>query len=239
MKAIDILERLKGKAVFTVQDVERISYCSRKYAELMIRRLEKSRRIKKVMRNAYTTKDNLFLIASNITYPSYISFWAASQLLGFTEQILNTVHVATTRPIKRINFGGNKIKFIPIRKYFFGYKKVHMLEGDIFVAENEKLLIDAFLRHKEMGNFDEIEKVFVSAEISEEKLVGYLKRTESKSLIKRVGFLLEKTKGIDISGYFKLDKNYILLNPFSKKWKHISSKWRVKYDKQGRAEEVL
>lgn len=227
MNTIELIEKLKEKSVFKVQDIERIAYCDRRYGKLILNRLKKRGLIKKVTRNVYTTKDNIFVIASNIVYPSYISFWSASCFLGYTEQILNTVQVATTRRVKPIKFEGYEIKFILI-KDFFGYKKLRTGEGGIFIAEDEKLLIDAFLKPKEMGNFDEIEKIFENANISEEKIITYLKKTGKQTIIKRVGFLLEKIKGYDISKSFELDKNYVLLNPFSKNWKKIDSKWRIK-----------
>ena len=227
MKAIELLEKVKEKPVFRVQDIERIAYTERNYVKVMLSRLKKRGLIKQVGRNAYTTKDSISVIASNITYPSYISFWSASSFLGYTEQILSTVQVATTRRMKPIEFEGYMIKFIPL-KHFFGYKKIATNDGEMFMAENEKLLIDAFLKPRECGNFDEIEKIFDNAEISKEKLVDYLKRTGNQAVIKRVGFLLEKAKGIDISGSFNLDRNYSFLNPFSKKWHSLSSKWRVK-----------
>lgn len=227
MKTIELLEKLKEKPVFRIQDIERIAFCNREYAKLIAHRLKKRGLIKQVTRNAYTTKDNIFVIASNITYPSYISFWSASYFLGYTEQIVNTVHIAVTRRIKPIKFEGYLIKFVPL-KYFFGYKKIHTSEGDIFVAEDEKLLIDAFLKYRECGNFDEIEKIFENSRIDKEKLAAYLKKINSQAAAKRVGFLLEKIKGIDISKSLKLNKNYVLLNPFSKEWKEINSKWRIK-----------
>ncbi|MCJ7816353.1 MAG: hypothetical protein MUP55_00715, partial [Candidatus Aenigmarchaeota archaeon] len=199
----------------------------RSYAKLMLNRLKKRGLIKKVGRNAYTTKDSIYVIASNITYPSYISFWSASSLLGYTEQIVNTIQVATTRRTDPIRFEGYAIKFIPV-KDFFGYKKTITNDGELFMVENEKLLIDAFLKPKECGNFDEIRKIFEGADISEEKLIDYLKRNGRQTVIKRVGFLLEKIKGYDISNYFELDRNYVILNPFSNKWRTVDGKWRVK-----------
>ncbi|MCX6814611.1 MAG: type IV toxin-antitoxin system AbiEi family antitoxin domain-containing protein [Candidatus Aenigmarchaeota archaeon] len=227
MKAIELLEKVREKPVFRVQDIERIAGIKRSYAKLTLNRLKKRGLIKQVGRNAYTTKDNIFVIASNITYPSYISFWSASSFLGYTEQILNTVQVAATRRMSTIRFGGYTIKFIPL-KDFFGYRKTMTNDGELFIAENEKLLIDAFLKPKECGNFDEIRKIFEGADISEERVIDYLKRTGSQTAIKRVGFLLEKTKGKDISGSFEPDRNYVVLNPFSKKWGTIDGKWRVK-----------
>lgn len=226
MKTILLMERLKEKPVFKVADIERISLCSKKYAWLTLNRLKKAGFITRITKNVYTTDKNAFVVASNIAYPSYISFLSASSFLGYTEQKPYVIQVAATRRIKEIYYKGYKIEFTSLR-HFFGYKKLATEQGEVFIAENEKLMMDAFERWKEMGNFDEIIKVFEKADISEEKLVEYLKKANSKAIIKRVGCLLEKKKGVDISRHFKPDNNYIRLNPFSKKAKIKNSKWRV------------
>ncbi len=235
MKTINLLNTLKSKPIIRVQDIERIAYCNKEYAKQVINRLKKAGLLEKLRRNAYTTKDDIPVVASNLISPSYISFWYASYYMGYTEQIINTVHIATTRKIKPVEFKGYKLKFIPIQ-HFFGYKKLKTTEGDIFIAEDEKLLIDAFLKPKECGNIGEIEKIFENAEISQEKLIAYLQKLNSQTVTKRVGFTLEKIRGIDISRHFRLDNNYIILDPFLKKWNKISSKWRIKYDIKRRAD---
>lgn len=237
MKTIELLNKLKTKPIVRVQDIARIAYCDKEYAKLIINRLKKAKLLKKLRRNAYTTKDDILVIASNITFPSYISFWYASYRLGYTEQIVNTIHIATTRKIKPIDFEGYRLKFIPL-KHFFGYKKIKTIEGDIFIVEGEKLLIDAFLKPKECGNLDEIEKIFENSKISKEKLVEYLHKLDNQTIIKKVGFTLEKLKGVDISKTFKIDDNYVILDPFLKKWNKINKKWRIKYDNQRRIDEL-
>jgi len=227
MKTIDLMEKLKKRPIFKVQDVERLAYCSREYAKLIVNRLKKRGYVTRVMRNVYTTKSDIFVVASNIVYPSYISFWSAACFLGYTEQIVNTISVATTRKIRPLKFEGYTIRFVPL-KHFFGYRKMTTSEGDIFVAEDEKLIIDAFLRPSECGNFDEIQKIFKNANISKNKIVGYLKMVNNNSIAKKIGFLLEKTKNIDIADSFRLDNNYPVLNPFAKEWKKRSSKWRLR-----------
>lgn len=227
MNTIEIMKKLNSLPVFRVQDIERLCRCKREYARLILHRLKEKNLIKRVTGNAYTIKDDISVIASNIYYPCYISFWYASYFLGYTEQIVNTVQVATTGIKKIINFENYKIKFIPINK-FFGYKKIRTKDGSIFMVEDEKLLIDAFLRPKECGNFDEIKKIYENSKVSEKKIIEYLKRIDKQSIIKRAGYLLEKTKGLDLSEKFELDRNYIVLNPFSKKWKKINSKWRLR-----------
>lgn len=227
MKEITLIDSLKEKVTFSVQDVQRMGGFSREYSKLVLNRLVKRKLIKRVTRNTYTLQKDIYVVASNLKTPSYISFWSASSYYGFTEQILSTVYVACTRKISSINFEGYKIKFVKIND-FFGYKKIKINNGEMFIAEQEKLLIDGFLHYKEMGNFDEIEKVFINAEISEEKIVEYLKKIKKISLIKRVGYMLEKHKGMDISKSFKMDRNYVFLNQFSKKYKYLNSKWMVK-----------
>ncbi len=227
MRTIELLKKLESKPLFRVQDVERLCLCERSYAKLLLHRLKERGLVRRVTRNVYTTKDDIWVVASNIAIPCYISFWAASYFFGYTEQIVNTIQVATTFRKNPINFEGYTVKFIPIKE-FFGFRKIRTESGEVFMVEPEKLLIDVFLRPRECGNFDEIIKVYENAEISEEKVRKYLKRVNRQSIIKRVGYLLEKIRGIDVSEDFELDRNYVVLNPFSSTWKKINSKWRVK-----------
>ena len=222
-----LAKKLEKKPVFSVQDAQRVAGCSREYAKVLVHRLLEKGMIKRVTRNRYTTLDDIWVIASNLHPPSYISFWSASYLLGYTEQIVNTVQLATPRKNGKLEFQGYGIKFIPI-KQFFGYRKERTKHGDLFIVENEKLLIDAFLRPSELGNFDEILNVFRNAEIDEKKILEYLQKAGKDSITKRVGYLLEKLQGIDLREHFELDRNYINLDPFNPRWKTIDKKWRVR-----------
>ncbi len=226
---IELIEELRKKSVFSLNDITRLCYCSREYSKIILNRLLKRNLIKKITKNKYTVDGDIYVIASNIKYPGYISFWAASSYLGYTEQILNTIQIATTKKYKEVDFQGYKIRFIPM-KYFFGYKKQRTSRGEVFIVESEKLLLDCMLKQKETGNFDEITKIFKNSKISKEKVIDYLKKTKNQSLIKRVGFMLERYKKIDISKNFELDTNYIKLNTFSTKYKKTDSKWRVYHD---------
>ncbi len=227
MNTLQLLKKLELKPTFKVQDIERICRCSKAYAKLILHRLDERGLIKKVTKNIYTTKSDIWVIASNIAYPSYISFWSASYFFGYTEQIVNTIQLATAFRKKQIDFENYLIKFVPI-KHFFGYRKMRTENGPIFIAEPEKLLIDVLLKPKECGNFDEILKIYKNAKFSLKKLINYLKKINKQHLIKRAGYLLELTRGIDISSKFNLDRNYVLLNPFSLSWKKINSKWRIR-----------
>ncbi len=229
MDAIKLLDKLKQKPVFRIEDVQKVTGKKRGYATLILHRLKKRGLIRKITENRYTTKDSIYVIASNLVYPSYISFWSASAFLGYTEQMPSIIRVAVTRKLNPVEFDGYKIKFIKLsKKEFFGYKKIITDEGPIFIAENEKLIIDALNKQKECGNPAEIENIIKNADVDINKVIDYLKLTGKHALTKRVGFLLEKIKNTDISDEFELNRNYVILNQFSKKWNKINTKWRVK-----------
>ena len=227
---MNLLPYLKGKALVDIATIKKIVGAKPKYASLVLQRLVKSRVLKKVTRNRYTSLSNPYIIATNLYTPSYLSFWSASQYLGLTEQIVNTIHIVTTSPHQSIQFEQYTFKFIVLpKKYFFGFEKVQTEEGAIFIVDKEKLFIDALLRPREMGNFDEIENVIQKAEINKEKIANYLQRTKNASVIKKVGYLLETYKSIDLYPQFKIkDKNYVRLNPFTQKTKKNVAKWRIK-----------
>lgn len=227
MKERELIDMLKRKSIFSVQDVQRVGNFNANYAKLALNRLNKRGVIKRISRNKYCIEDDIYVISSNLKFPSYVSFWSASAYYGFTEQILNSIFLATTKNYKKLEFEGYKIKFIKT-KDFFGFKKIKTDKGEIFMVEQEKLLLDCFVGFKQMGNFDEIVKVFEQADVSKDKIIDYLKRTNNRSLFKKVGFMLEKYKNIDISDEFDLDRNYVFLNPFTRKFKEINSKWMVK-----------
>jgi len=89
-------------------------------------------------------------------------------------------------------------------------------------------MIDAFLKPECMGNFQEIENVFANApEPDIEKLRGYLQRLGSERVWRQAGYLLEKHRGIDISGLMEMSRNYYPANPFAK-GSGINRKWRLR-----------
>jgi len=87
----------------------------------------------------------------------------------------------------------------------------------MFIASDEKLIIDSLEHQERIGNFDEIQKIIENSKIDKKKIIDFLKRNNNDSTIKRVGYLLEKIKKIDISKEFKLNNNYVKLSRLSKK----------------------
>jgi len=216
------------RIILTPRNISQLKDSKKNYASLVLERLARKNLIKKVKKGKYTSSSNIFLIATNIIYPSYISFWSGIAYKGCTEQILSTIFVACTKKTRNISFENYKIKFIKLSKTnFFGYKKETAENGEIFVADNEKLLIDCLLYPRYSGNIDEVVKLIQNVEINAEKLEKYLLKIKNKSLIKKVGYLLEEYKKINIKIKIK-DRNYVFL-PIKKQEK-INKKWRIKFN---------
>lgn len=131
-------------------------------------------------------------IASRLVWPSYVSFWSALNFYHYTEQVPQTIFVATTRQKRGMVVSGRKIQFVKMaKKRFFGYAKT----GDIVMAEREKAIADSLLFPRYAGGITEIAKAMREArgEISAEKLAGYAVAMGSKPLAVRLGYLLEST----------------------------------------------
>lgn len=221
---IELLNYINSKTIVTKSDIKKIINTNNEYAYLVLQRLKNKNILKKITKGKYTTKSNPYEIGTNINPPAYISFLTASELKGYTEQIINNIEIITN---KNQIFNFENYKFTLIKsKYLFGFEKI----DNYFIADDEKLLIDCFLYRKFSGNFDEILKIINNSKINKEKIINYLKKIKNKNLIKRIGFVLEKIKKIDISKEFSIDKNYIYLDTITKKHKNINTKWRIKYD---------
>jgi len=217
---------LEKQAVLRFNDIARY-FNSREYARVFLHRMAKAGNIRRVMKGVYSASDDIFAIASNIYYPSYISFLSASSLYGFTQAIPIVVYVATTRKHQHLETMGYGVEFVQMKEVW-GYRKERRGNADAFIADVEKLMIDAFIKPEHMGNFHEIELVFAnSAKLDVARLKEYILRLGSGRVYRQVGYMLEKQRGMDIEGWMEVDRNYYALNPFQSGRK-VNKKWRLR-----------
>jgi predicted transcriptional regulator of viral defense system len=219
-------ELVAKQQIIRFNDILRITK-SNSYAKVLIHRAIKSGALIQIRKGVYSASNDIYVIASNIYYPSYLSFLSASYLYGFTEAIPVTVYVATSQKHKGLDVLEYIIKFKRI-PHVYGYHKEKHEGGEIFLADQEKLMVDSFLYPECMGNFLEIENVFSkSAAPDLNRLKNYLARIGSNKAYRQIGYMVEKYKQVDISGWMKIDRNYHDLNPFLKGRK-INKKWRLR-----------
>ncbi|MFW5847191.1 MAG: type IV toxin-antitoxin system AbiEi family antitoxin domain-containing protein [Nanoarchaeota archaeon] len=208
--------------VFKVSDIEKLLEVNKQKAYNIIKSLKKKGAIISVGKGKFTLYGtNEFEIASELNFPSYISFWTALNYYGFSDNTPKKIFIATTKYSKEIK----NFKFVTLsKKKFFGYTSI----GKITIAEKEKSIIDSLLFPKYSGGIKEIKTSLEKAveEIEIKKLIDFAIKTDSKAVIRRLGFLLEKLKIKYPKKIEKLiGKGYELLDPSLEKKNNLNKKW--------------
>ena len=227
MKSQKLVEILKGlkKPVFSLSDISKILGKKEDYTKLYVHRLARKRLVR-VERNKYTLKGtNPFLVATNLIFPSYLSFISAYSYYGLTNQLSKVCYVVALRQKKSLSYMGYLIKFVKFsQQRFFGFRK-ELLEGKfVLVAEIEKAIVDS-LYIPRYCPVSETFFVLKNAEFDLEKLLSYAKKMKSLALLQRLGFLLDFL-GIKINAGITFS-NYVLLNPSLPKEGEKNKKWKI------------
>lgn len=230
MKSIEFLQKIQElrNPVFTLHDAAKITGKTRQYLKLYLFRLKKRNLLKEVERGKYTMAFNPFVVASHLTFPSYISFLSAYSYYQITTQMPRIIYVVSHAPKKRISYEQYTFQFITFSsQHIFGYKREEIGRNIIFIAEKEKAIIDSLYLPRYCA-IDETFAALQDKDIDIVKLVHYARRMDSIIVLKRLGYLLEKRE-IDIFDDVKkeLHGRYDLLNPYLKKTKIKNPKWKL------------
>ena len=226
IEKIELLKKLENHPLFTFNDFVRITGITPKYARTLLYRLKKEKLIFSVMKGKYTLHDDPMIFASYIFVPSYISFWTALRFYDLTEQLPIEIMLATPVYRKTIKFMDTPITFTRIKE-FWGYKKTKYGKFDIFIAEKEKCIIDSLLAKK--VPLDEIFNALQTGDVNIEKLIEFAVKTENKSLMKRLGYMLEiyGTDASELEREVHSDRNYIALDWNLPRRGKINTKWKL------------
>lgn len=230
MQAINFLKEVEKipNPVFLLNDVERITGKNREYSRTYIHRLKKRNLVCEVEKGKYSLNNDSLEISTSIISPSYISFISAYNLHSLTTQIPLNVQVVCAKSRKPLIIGESKIIFTKFKpKNIFGYKREPFRNKYIFIAEIEKAAIDSLYLPEYCPISDTFEAI-KNMKIDKDKLIEYALRMDSIVTIKRLGYMLE-LNGVDIYENIKhlINNRYDLLNPFMKRSKNNSSKWKL------------
>jgi predicted transcriptional regulator of viral defense system len=206
MKKLELLRELGKTPTFNNKRVRELIGKDSAYTWLVVHRMKRDGLITEIEKDKYTVHEDPLVVASSLTWPSYISCWAALRHHGLTEQLPTAIHVVTTRSRKRreVEFGNARIVFIRTKpSCFFGFGKTRLGGLEVFVAEPEKALVDSALFRR--VSFSEIADIvrenFKSIDAS--KLIGHLLKIGNSASAKRFGYLLEC---LGVETYGKLGK---------------------------------
>ena len=232
MKAAELTEALEGlqKAVYTVQDIARITGKGPAYLNVYLHRLKTRGVLEEVERGTYALNyTDPMLIASGLLFPSYLSFMSGLRFYNLTTQLPRTVLVACATSKKEIRKQTYGIQFVRLKKSrLFGYTRERMYGNKVaVVGELEKVIVDSLLL-PQYCPIDETFGALVDGKPNTERLVQYALRMDSTVLLKRLGYLLERA-GTDVYGRLKgrLSRRYDRLNPFLPPGKKRERRWKL------------
>jgi predicted transcriptional regulator of viral defense system len=214
-----LFEKLKKEnlEIFRTEDICNLLNVSKTKAYNIAKSLKRKKAIKKYKRFFVFSETDELAIASGILSPSYISFWSALGYYGLSDNFPKRIFVANPKLSTKIQ----NIKYIKILpKRFFGYRKI----GEKVIAEKEKAIIDCLFLPRYCGGIKEIEKA-IQNKLNIKKLIEYAIRFNSKAVIRRLGYLLEKNK-INAKKLKKhIGKGYEVLDPALKKKNNLNKIW--------------
>ncbi|MBI2671442.1 hypothetical protein HYX16_00750 [Candidatus Woesearchaeota archaeon] len=216
MHEIEVLEKLSKLPVFSLSDLNQIIE-NRGYAKKFLKRMCSQKKILKIKKNFYTFYKDDFLVSTFLVKPSYISSASALSYFRLITQIPNEVFCITQKKPQKIG----KINFFHTN-YFFGFKNEEYENFKIMIAEPEKAIIDSF----SIIPVSIFEEAF--EEINADKMIKYLKKIRKSSIIKRVGYIMEKN-GFDVYNKLKnlINYKYINLDPLLKSKGRKDIKWKI------------
>ncbi len=134
-----------------------------------------------------------FVIACQFITDSFIAYGSAAEYHGLTTQLFQNVLLATTRRRKQMSLPQPKLRLILIDPgNFIGFQNITKAP-DVRVATIERTLIDAIDRPELCGGISDIQEIYNRARSKTDvaRVIEYLPTYRSKSLIQRVGYLMD------------------------------------------------
>ncbi len=162
MKTIEFINQLQNldRGFFTISDLEKITNLSKPSLKVALSRLVKQNILVRLKKGVYQLSLNYVdtrKIASQIYYPSYLSFESALSDYGILSQIPYTQTFATIKKSKKFYLQNTEVEFTQIKSdLFWGYE----LKNGIYIAEPEKALLDELYlisRGKRSINYQEFD----------------------------------------------------------------------------------
>ena len=238
----------QGKTVFILPEAQETAGVSDYAIRLILSGLVKKKWLIRLTKGKYLIvpfeageegehTENWFVIAKNLIEPKpyYLSHYSALDIHEMLTQPALTVYIST--PVRRIP------KKILGATFTFIYTKTNSLWGlednwvtpsqKVRVSDLERTIIDCLDRPDLCGGISEVAKGIWSKrnDINYHKLVDYALKYHKKSVIKRLGFILE-TFSLSKESLPRLQKeitkSYTLLDPSLPASGKFKSMWKVR-----------
>ena len=232
------------KAIFTIEDASRLVGSG---AKKIVHRLAIKKWVLPLKRGLYAMVPldvgvkgsdafvvHNFVVASMLAESYYIGYWSALNYHGLTDQIPRTTFIATTKARHSVHVLDAEYYFVKLTdRKFFGWQEIKIEDHRVHISDHEKTIADCLDHPEHCGGIDQIARAvyFSHEEINLKRVVEYAQRMGNRTIIKRLGYVLEET-GL-FSNYEKLFEGYKpstgfpRLDPLSPKTGKHNSKWNL------------
>jgi len=229
VKASDLVKRMiaSRKAVFSLSDLSKMIGKDRAYSKVFANRMTRGDLLN-LERDKYVLRGtDPFVVASNVVFPSYISFISAYQYYGMTTRLPRAVFVVTLRQRKDLIYDDTLVHFVKLPMHrFFGTERETREGKYLFIATPEKAVVDSLYLPK-YCRASETLFALRNASLDLGRLVTFAQRMGSVALLKRLGFLLEMSGASAPERWRSSSRDYVLLNPSLSRGGQKDERWRL------------
>lgn len=170
--------------IFTPLDLQRFLGMSKQAVRKTLTRYTDRGVFTKLRRGYYALSENLphtYYIANCIYQPSYISLESALSHYQVIPESIHAVTSVTSRATQSFETLNKEFTYTKIKKKAFaGYHKRQINDSRVLIAEPEKAVAD-YLYLVSLGNKKSPDR-FDIEELSQQKLMNYIKTFERKSM---------------------------------------------------------
>lgn len=197
----------QGKRIFTFEDAVKAYGDSNGGLRELLSTLVKRRWLQRVEKGKYLIlpfeagregewTEHEFSIASCLIKPYYIGFRSALNYYGYTEQVSQTVFIASTRRKLQsaLEISGVTYRFVYMsERKFFGTTEVTVDGQRVNISEREKTIVDCLDRLRYCGGVVEVAKAlwYGHDELDFTKTAEYAQKNGNRAVNQRLGYLME------------------------------------------------
>jgi len=248
-KLLDILNRQFSQP-FSIGEVAVVLNLSQEKVRRLLVYWESRGWLSRLRRNLYITvplgtvnpseyTEDPWIMAINVFSPCYVGGWSAAEHWNLTDQIFKDIVAFTAYRFRHtkteVKSTTYVLKYIE-KKDIFGVVNVWRRNIKISVSDPSKTIVD-ILKYPFTGGgirhvVEVVKEYFESEHRNEKLLLDYLAKAESKTVYKRLGFIIEKLH-IDAGCVFdscanNISKGFSLFEPSVKAKGHIIRKWNLR-----------
>lgn len=236
-----------GKGVITIDSVVDILGWDRKRVRELLSSFNRAGWIKSVKRGLYVpvplesddpalTNENPFVLANYLYKDCYIGGWSAASFWNLTDQIfLKTWLITKTLIREKEEIRGNHAYVLKhaSSSYFYGLHTEWVGQDKVYFSDPHKTVIDFanFIDEYGMQSFMDVFLEYLKSEHKNLKmLLEYAGRAKNNTVLKRIGFMLERFSPQDtafIDQCLKEVKEGATLFAPKEKCEAFSNKWRM------------